>query len=230
MIREDDDDDAWLCLLFPEQWTFMDSHDNASRDWADRSEHIFKQLWPFFDVVAGVHARHASPLAEQLAYSLKMYRRGATASEAGVEFICKWSALEGLVSPGDSAIRRTIVERLETLFSDRKHDIEPLIAELWKRRNKAVHTARATGAVSPMDSIDELFLGVAVFALAHLDRAESLQELWAFASSFDVPSFARQTRPGRYRIDGGSMPFRQQKGVGKHIEALFAAHAPASRT
>jgi hypothetical protein len=225
MIREGDEDDAGLCMVFDAQWTYFDSHDESSRAWAEQSAQIFKQLWPFFDVVAGVHTRRATPLAQQLLYSMKMYRRGASASMDGVEFICKWSALEGLVSVGAHPKRQKLVERLEALFPDRKAEMSTTVGKLWDVRNNAVHEARVSGVAESIQQVDELFLGVSIFAIAHLDRADALEQLWAFAPTFQVPSFAKQTRPGRWRILGGTMPAALGEGRGKHIEALFAAHA-----
>jgi hypothetical protein len=227
MIREGDRDDARLCLLMDAQWTYMDSHDETSRAWSEQSAQVFKHLWPFFDVVAAVHDRSVTPLAEQLVYSMKMYRRGATASLDGVEFICKWSALEGLVSVGEYPKRRKIVERLEALFRDRQAEISVLVEKLWKIRNNAVHEARPGQVAEPIQRVDELFLGVAVFAIAHLNRANSLDELWSFAPTFAVPAFAKNTRPGRWRILGGTMPTATSQYGGKVIEAHFAAHARA---
>jgi len=225
MIREGDQDDAHLCLLFDSQWSYFDSHDESSVSWAGQSEQIFKQLWPFFDVVAGVHARQATPLAQQLLYSMKMYRQGARASMDGVEFICKWSALEGLVSVGEQPKRQKLVERLEALFIDRKAEIPAIVSKLWAIRNNAVHEARVSGVAEPIQQVDELFLGVSTFAIAHLDQADSLEQLWVFAPSFQMPAFVKQTRPGRYRILGGTMPAARRPGGGKLIDAVFAAHA-----
>lgn len=225
IIREGDQDDARVCLMIGQQWSYFDSHDDSSAAWIDQAAQIFKELWPFFDVVAGIHARRNSPLASQLLYSMQMYRYGVSATMDGVEFICKWSAFEGLVSVGQSPKRRTIIERLEALFVDRKTDITAVVNNLWAVRNNAVHEARISGAVSPMEQLDELFLGVAIFATAHLDRAESLEQLWSFAPLFQMPSFVKKTRPGRHRILGGAMPAARAVGGGKHIDGLFALHA-----
>jgi hypothetical protein len=224
-IREADDDDARICLMIGPQWSYFDSHDGSSEAWADQAAQIFKQLWPFFDVIAGIHARRETALANQLIYSLQMYRYGVSAALAGVEFICKWSALEGLVSVTERPKRRRIVERLETLFADRKAEIATTVNALWDVRNNAVHEARLSGAVSPMQQLDELFLGVAIFAIAHLDLAESLEQLWSFAPVFQIPSFVKKTRTGRHRILGGAMPAARAIGGGRHIDGLFAIHA-----
>jgi len=225
LIRKPGDDDARLCLYFAAQWSYFDSHDEQSVAWEKQATEIYKQVWPFFDVVAGLHARSGTPLAQQLVYSMKMYRRGATTAIDGVEFICKWSALEGMVSDGGSPIRRTMIARLEALFTERKTEIECIVNKLWAIRNDVVHEAHAEGVVDAIQEVDRFFLGVAVFAIAHLDRANSLGELWAFAADYHLPASAQNTHPGRWRILSATMPAATARGYGKMIEELFATNA-----
>lgn len=234
IIREGSDDDSSVVLLVGPQWTYMNPPGGSSSSWEAQSAQIFKELWPFFDVVAQVHARRDTDLAKQLLYSIKMYRHGVSAAMEGVEFICKWSALEGLVSAGARLKRETLVSRLRALFVARSEEMTTIVNGLWKARNDAVHEARAfrsaqlkesSPLAGPIQQTDELFLGVAIFAISHLDKAESLDALWSLAPAFEVPSFARQTRPGRFRIMGGTMPVARGLREGKYLDTLFAPGA-----
>lgn len=238
IVREGNDEGALIGLLFGSQWTYIKSNDqNAEDAWEEGSSKLFKQLRPFFDVVTDIHARCGTPLARQLIYSMKMYRHGVSAVMEGVEFICKWSALEGVVCAGAKRKRQTLLQRLSALFSERQAEIEATVANLWNVRNEAVHEARAFRSsqltdshplVRPIARVDELFLGVVVFALAQLDDVDSLDALWEVAPTFTLPDFSKQIRPGRYRIEGTTWPVAQEPEGGKHLDALFAAGEPLS--
>ncbi len=236
LLRAGDDEDTQLAMLFGTQWVYIRTTDQDAEDrWAGHRPILFKQLWPFFDVVAGLHARSDTALARQLSHSMKMYRQGASAGMEGVEFILKWSALEGLVCAG--VYKRkfdALKKRLPSLFPSRQEEIEMMLTKLWKARNEAVHEASAFRSpnvtnshplVGPIANADELFLGVATFAIAQLNNVDSVEALWDTASTFALPDFAKHLRPGRFRIQGTAVKLLDVPGGGDFLDALFAAGA-----
>jgi len=236
ILREGEDSDTQLGMLFGTQWTYIRTTDQEAEDrWANHRPELFKQLWPFFDVVAGLHTRSDTALARQLTHSMKMYRQGASAVMEGVEFICKWTALEGLVCAGVQWRKfEALKKRLPSLFPTRQQEIETMVTNLWKARNEAVHEARAFRAphvtsshplVGPIANVDELFLGVAMFAIAQLHNVDSVEALWDTASTFVLPDFATHLRPGRFRIQGTAVKLMEVPGGGDFLDALFAAGA-----
>lgn|GEM_PF-4980381 len=238
LLRAGNDEDTQLGMLFGTQWVYIRTTDQDAEDrWANHRPVLFKQLWPFFDVVAGLHLRSHTPLAGQLRHSMKMYRQGASAIMEGVEFICKWSALEGLVCAGVHRRKfEALKKRLPSLFPTRQKEIETMVANLWKARNEAVHEARAfrplhvTNShplVGPIASVDELFLGVATFAIAQLHNVDSVEALWDTAPTFVLPEFAKHVRPGRFRIQGTAVKLMGVPGGGDFLDALFSAGASA---
>jgi hypothetical protein len=238
ILREGENADTQLGMLFGTQWTYIRTTDQEAEDrWTNHRPELFKQLWPFFDVVAGLHARSDTALARQLSHSMKMYRQGASAVMEGVEFICKWTALEGLVCAGVQWRKfEALKKRLPSLFPTRQQEIGTMVTNLWKARNEAVHEARAFRSphvtnshplVGPIGNVDELFLGVATFAIAQLQNVDSVEALWDTASTFVLPDFAKHIRPGRFRIQGTTATLMDVPGGGDHLDGLFAAGASA---
>ena len=75
---------------------------------------------------------------------MKMYRAGAQTEDFGLEFICKWSALEGLVCGGELRNKGQLLrDRLSALLPSPPGETEMLVKELWKFRSQAVHEALA---------------------------------------------------------------------------------------
>ena len=145
LIRKRDDADAGVFFRGDLTWIYMNPPDPASAEtWKRRNEQLFRALFPFFDLAAGVHPRRATSLARQLLYSMKMFREGAEAGIYGIEFICKWCALEGLVCAGEERKRQLLCERIPSLFSERERaEVLEAVERLWPLRHDAVHEARA---------------------------------------------------------------------------------------
>lgn len=88
ILREGDNADTQLGMLFGTQWTYIRTTDQEAEDrWANHRPVLFKQLWPFFDVVAGLHLRSDTALAGQLRHSMKMYRQGVSAVMEGCIYL-----------------------------------------------------------------------------------------------------------------------------------------------
>ena len=109
---------------------------------------------------------------------MRMFRHGKQSGSWGVEFICKFCALEGLVC-GDERFHKQeeLKKRLVALFRDSSSEFTGQIAKLWSYRNGAVHTARAfdSGRLKEgaplgvqIENIEYLFVGALVFAIEQL--------------------------------------------------------------
>jgi hypothetical protein len=222
-------------------WAYLHPKDPASAaSWRERGEKVFRALNPFFDIASGLHARRDTSLARQLLYSMKMYRHGAATGIYGLEFICKWSGLEGLVCGGEREAKRALLlQRMPALFAAEKAAVEAKMKELWNLRNEAVHEARAFYSehldeskllALETDEVERLFLAVVVFALDHIDRADSVKTLWPFAAGYQLPAFASQKRPDdmpRYAVTNFLLnPHLIGKGFGALIDAAFAQQTP----
>lgn len=154
-----------------------------------------------------------------------------------MEFICKWSALEGLVCGGTrSGKRRLLLERLAALFRDEKQQVETEVNDLWITRNDAVHEAKAfrstqlaesSPLAGPIESTDRLFLAVVAFALAHIEAVDSITDLWARVRTYSLPDPVKERRPKqmpRFMVTA----CRMRTGAvwtdgGRQIDGLFAA-------
>ena len=205
-IRQTGNADVRLFLTGEPTWAYLRPKDPASEEiWRSRCEQVYHALLPFFDIASGLHAQRDTSLSRQLLYSMKMYRHGAATGIYGLEFICMWSALEGLVCGGErDAKRAMLVDRLPSLFPAERAEVEEKVKGLWTLRNEAVHEARAfhtdhlhesSVLALEIDALERLFLAVVIFTLGHLDRADSVKTLWPFAAAYQLPAFASQRRP-----------------------------------
>ena len=202
-VRRDRDPDIFLIELGESGWAYFHDRDPSSEAiWRRRCKSVFDALFPFFDIVAQFHPRCDTSLSRQLMYSMKMYRHGATTGVFGLEYICKWSALEGLVCGGESYGKSSLLKkRIPQLFQNESSAIEAKVGDLWKLRNEAVHEARAFDSDylheapllgAQIEEVERLFFVVVMFALRNVDRADSVQTLWPHAASFTLPDWAIQ--------------------------------------
>ena len=202
-VRRDDERDSYLIELGDPGWVYFQPKDPTSdKVWQQRCKMVFHMLFPFFDVIAQLHPRRDTSLSRQLMYSMKMYRHGAATGVFGLEYICKWSALEGLVCGGERHRKLALLKkRIPKLFLNESSRVAAKVAELWKLRNEAVHEARAFDSdylheaplLGPqIEEVELLFSTVVIFALANIDRADSVQALWTYAASFTAPEWAKK--------------------------------------
>ncbi len=241
-IRQIGNADMRLFLTAEPTWAYLHSKDPASvENWKKRGEKVFEALSPFFDIASGLHAQRDTSLSRQLLYSMKMFRSGAATGSYGLEFICKWSALEGLVCGGERDGKRAmLLDRLPALFPSERNAVAEKVKELWTLRNEAVHEARAFHTdhlhesrvlAIEIEEVERLFLAVVVFALHHLDKSDSVKSLWHVVTGYQLPSFATQKRPNdmpRYVVTSYMADTHLVgKGFGMINDAIFAQHHAA---
>lgn len=177
----------------------------SAEAWRMRNDELRARVIRFFSFAIDQHSRANTPLARQVRYSMRMFRHGKQSGSWGVEFICKFCALEGLVCGDEKSKKRELLtKRLTTLFRDQSAEFVGEIDKLWDYRNNAVHTARAFDGGRMEDGaplgvniagIEHLFAGALVFAIEHLVTSDSIADLWKQADTFQLPEFARLKRP-----------------------------------
>jgi hypothetical protein len=59
----------------------------------------------------------------------------------------------------------------------------------------------------------EQFIREGRVAIPPRGKTDSLEELWSAAPAFTLPDFAKQIRPGQYRILGATLPAARELGV-----------------
>jgi len=154
---------------------------------------------PVLDIVSKSFPQHDTEVARQLAQSFKMFRHGVSATSFAVEYICKFSALEGLICAKQDGKAALLRNRLPQLFRKDPLVNANKIQKLWNDRNAAIHesagfySAHAAGSrpvQAYMNEIDYLFRGTVAFVIDGLRKHSNLPDLWATVHSFELPPWA----------------------------------------
>lgn len=172
---------------------------------------MVRRFVPFFDVASGEHKNADSELARQLVLSMRLYRYGCEVgtydAAYGVEFLCKWAALEGLIrgKSGPPQIADTLKDRVPLVFpASERSKIKGIVKKLWKFRNDAAHGAKvfyfphmdeSHPLAIEMDEVDRLFVAVAGFAINHLNDVMKVEELWVNARNYTPVPELYEARP-----------------------------------
>lgn len=205
-VGESGDTDLRIVLHRRQIWIEMLNTAEESRAaWNRRNEELRSRVNRFFGLALDLHSRAMTPLGRQVRHSMRMFRHGKHSGSWGVEFICKFCALEGLVC-GDEKQRKgeKLKSRLAALFRDSTSQFSDRIEKLWRYRSEAVHTARAFDAGGlddgaplgvHLEAIEYFFVGALVFALERIAAADDVTTLWQQVSDYALPDFARTERP-----------------------------------
>ncbi len=188
----------------PIAWTWFGAAKPSRDDEPDdRTKILINAVIPFFDVITRAHPNHDSSLARQIAQSLKMYRHGASADSFAVEFICKCSALEGLVCAHNENKGERLRTRLPILFREDASVTSNRIKKIWKDRNLAIHesagfysehSAGSHPVQAHLNEINYLFRGTVSFALSHLKDCATVKGLWRSSETHQLPVWALDRR------------------------------------
>jgi len=228
-VREGEDSDAsWEIIGYHALVRIHSKDGKAEKASAERVQQLANRFLSYFNTVPFKHGSPPNELIEQIALSSKMFRHGRSAEAFGIEFLCKFTSLEGLVcGPAAFGKKRLLVERLSKLFRHRSK-IESQINELWGMRCEASHQGKAfsTKFAVMIGRIDNLMLGTMVFALDHIDKAIKIDDLWQFASNYSLPSeaFDESTKHVATRIAGKTEV--KWIGVGSLIDSIFSTDWP----
>jgi len=97
-IRTGNSPDLSLKFYSEGGWVRSQARNSDSRrKWEERTAKLPHKLLRYFDVVASGDARCRNDLGNRIQYSVKMFRHGAESDVFGIEYLSKFSALEGLV-------------------------------------------------------------------------------------------------------------------------------------
>jgi hypothetical protein len=209
-------DRAWISWGTPNEQT--------EKAWQSRKEWLLNRFLLYFDAVASGEVQYETEVAEQLELSAKMFRHGGKSDSYGIEFLCKFTALEGLVcGPAKFGKEKLLTERLSALFRAR-NGIEAEISKLWKMRCEASHQAKAftNDFASVIEPLERLTLGVIVFALDNLQSEKTIDSLWNRVGSYSLPSEVLLDRP-KHRVAVVRMmgEFGIWKGAGILTDNVF---------
>ena len=219
LVRQRDEPDAQIKLFDHHGWVMWGSAGGeTAQTWKSRRSQLLKRFLAFFDAVAGDDLKFNTEIANQLSLSAKMFRHGRTSAVYGIEFLCKFTALEGLVcGPKRDDHRKLLENRLSTLFRANT-GLAASIKDLWRMRCEASHQGKAFSHefAHMLELLERLNLGVMVFALDHITSLSTIDDLWNRAASYVLPVEATMERPaGTFR-----MPVvRGMSGIGKWADA-----------
>lgn len=175
-------------------------------------------------------------LAWRALHSAKLFRRGIESTSFGIEFLCKFAALENLVMGGHAKDKRIMFcSRLGTLVGRILPNSESLIAELWNRRHPLVHEARvefmdedpeAFPVHVHIETLNWLFQVTFVFLSDCFASLTSLNKLWELADRYQIPDKIRDMRPQAIGRFPASTCAEETgivwNGAGKLIDDLWA--------
>jgi hypothetical protein len=204
LVRINRGPDLEAYLVRDSGWAHHHSQEGAEKvAWKEHETKMLGLMLPLFDIASGLTPHRDSELALQIQHSAKGFRAGVKSENYGVEFLCKFAALEGLVC-GQSRDRKEklLKERLGHLFRSGPQ-VVPMIAKLWHKRSKAIHKGEffehhllpnSYPLQALTNDIHYLYSGTIAFALANLD-AGTVDQLWTGASSFELPDWLLKPNP-----------------------------------
>jgi hypothetical protein len=205
-IREERSQHATIKIYGSSGWaTIRPPVSGSLAKWDDRNEKLLTRFLAFFDAATISDSKYRNDLCYQLRYSAKMFRCGLDAHNFGVEYLCKFSALEGIVCGAiREKKRQTLISRLSSLFAKANRNIHEDIKKLWTFRNEASHQAKAfhdddIPGSKPIHlevvTIEYYLAGVFVFALDHIETAQTVEALWSQLAGYSLPDYALLERP-----------------------------------
>jgi len=228
-IREENKPHASIKFVELKARIRINSKDGAAEKlWDERNQRLLKHFLDFFDVVATDDVQFDNELCNQISLSAKMFRCGSLARAHGVDFLCKFTALEGLVCGSvKTGHGKLLKQRLSELFRHRK-SIAKEVEELWRKRCEASHQGKAFSESFAVlvDSVETLALGTIVFAINHVKLAKTVDELWnRYATKYQLPAEVTAERPpeiSRYQATRFIVdPKLQFNNVGAVTDRIF---------
>jgi hypothetical protein len=207
--------------------------------WEDRCNRLMTIMLKFFDASLSDRWRNHNALTKQIIHSARLYRLGCESESYGMEFLCKFAAMEGLVTgAATKAARRKkgnkLLERVPQLGLRVRWSVRHTIKKLWKMRNLAAHEARIEYFPKYKESyplevliprLEFIAVAVFVFACENIRRAESVSALWRLADKYKLPTWACWERPkGIGRLPGRRILISRSEiwtNAGKWFEVVF---------
>ena len=205
-IREGDSADLLLKFYTEGGWARLHAaNPDSQKKWEERMTKLTDHLLWFFEVVVSEDSRYRNDLGNQIQYSTKMFRHGAASKVFGIEYLSKFSAMEGLVCGSAKKNKEALLkDRLGLLFRRSCRDIKNELDLLWDLRCVASHQANAfyledipeSAILDPkIGLVEYLFTGSLVFALDKVRSVSTVEGLWAHVGAYDLPDYALLERP-----------------------------------
>jgi hypothetical protein len=195
IVHRSGEPDAALRQFEDKGWiSLVPKNEDELRPWERRGEQLFIRLQPFFKTVLEAQWSEYSELFRQILFSARLFHRAAETASYGLEYLCKWMAIEALVVAGIQPKAPTVASRISSLFPQAQQQaIRTEVDTLWRRRNLIAHEAKSEffgeAAVENMFQIyiprlDYLNTAVMVFAIDNTSRAATLSELWRLVDTW----------------------------------------------
>lgn len=196
IVRQDHGKDTQICWFMP-QATMQYGNPNETdlQYWNTRADRILANLLPLLSKALDSEIKSYSPLLRQLLYSFRMFRIGDESEYYGIEFLCKFCALEGIVTGSERSNKyKKIQERLCTLFKNVPH-IDEIAKKLCEIRHDIAHEAKCDlfqwdknyHAPEPLlEELSNLTRGILIYGIDHVDKCSSVEELWKMADEYNV--------------------------------------------
>ncbi|MGD0060809.1 MAG: hypothetical protein ABSD58_15435 [Verrucomicrobiia bacterium] len=210
ILRQAGNPDARVVHFTPTSWMFLNAKKaDITQAWEKRCDALLNSLLPFFDASLAHRWQKHSSLTMQIINSARLYRLGCESQSYGLEFLCKFAAMENLVA-GTARWQkaRKLRERIPMLIKNTKWDVARAVTKLWKLRNSAVHEARLEYLPKweksfPLEvlvsQLEFITTAVFVFALQNMKKARTVSGLWRLANTYQLPSWAARERPKEIR-------------------------------
>lgn len=236
LIRTGDELDVAIKAYGEGGWAHISSMSTESgKQWQEVKGKLFNRMLRFFDVAVRLDPKCQTPLAHQLLYSVRMFRHGTDSRVFGIQFLCKFSALEGIVCGSANRSKEALLkERLRHLLRRNNRPVEAEVKELWELRCSASHQAKAfrlmgiPGSVTHgayIDRLEYMFRAALVFALDNLDTSTTVEDLWSKVSGYELPDYALSERPAdipRFAVESALLdPKLVWKGAGLTFDNLY---------
>ena len=230
------DDKGWI--------TFIPKNEAESRPWEIRREQLFVRLRPLFESVLERQWSQHSELFRQILFSARLFRRGTETASYGLEYLCKWMAIEALVVAGVQPKGPAVAGRISSLFPlEEQQAIRSEVASLWRKRNLIAHEAKAEFfGEAEVENVFQIYIprldylntAVMVFAVDNMSRAATLSELWSLVDTWAMPADIVIERPkGAQRIGAEKILLNHGvtwPGLGMTLDKEFQTGAASDST
>jgi hypothetical protein len=208
---------------------------DSKRAWDETKRNLFERIRQFIDVATIKDVKHETDLCRQMLYSAKMFRHGSESKIYGINYLCKFSALEGMVCGSERNKKEALLKkRLGLLFRKNGRNIEAEIEALWQQRCEASHQAKAfyfrddpnscqLGAY--IQAVEYLFRGTIVFALDNIDNMTTVPQLWAEVVNYELPDYATADRPPEFPkwvVNSALIDYKLKRQIGFWFDTGFA--------
>jgi hypothetical protein len=207
VLRKEKSPDAEIREFNFDTWSIHHaSGSDAVEVWRERCDKVLGRILPFFNFALDDSWQSQTPLQNQIVYSARLFRIGCEIQSFGVEYLCKFASVEGLVigSHREGEKGKKLESRIPRLMRNAQWDVLAVVKELWEKRHLIAHEAR--GEFFPMDKesfpyqlliprLDQIGVAVLVFAIDNMANAQTVSDLWKAVDQYELPEFILGERP-----------------------------------